>query len=158
MLKVERPWKHSCFKDLITFKDTAFHCSSIHPGPAITQHVIHLLLALILSLCRDSIPISALPSSSFFLFLSYIPSLFLLSHTHKKKLITTQLYLYGYSKPLILWEREAEMLAAIKPQNCSMSNRDRSLLCATVGSLTSNRPRNPFVITTYLALAQSFGD
>lgn len=81
-----------------------------------------------------------------------------------QKLITTQVNLYGGSKPLILWEREGEMLAAIKPQNCSMSNQDHGFaLYATVGSLISNvhrpnRPGIPFVIMTALALAQSFGD
>lgn len=76
----------------------------------------------------DQIPIIALPFSTLFLSLSLVPSLLLLSHTQHshthKKIITTLLNLYGNSKSLILWQREGEMLAAIKPQNCSMSNPD----------------------------------
>lgn len=139
-------------------------------GPVITQHVIHPFLSLILSLCRDSIPIDALPFSTLFLSLPKLFSLPLFAfpytaHTHtQKKLITTQLNLYGNSKPLIL--RERGRLKCFLPSNLKIAacqTKTHSLPCATEGSLISNvrkpnRPGNPFVITTALALAQSFGD
>lgn len=100
----------------------------------------------------------------FFLSLNPFPSLFYSPiHSTHTKLITTQLNLYGNSKPLILRVRQGEMLAAIKPQNCSMSNQTQSLPCATVGSLISNEGKlnllgNPLVIkTTTSVLVHSTG-
>lgn len=55
------------------------------PSSAITQHVIHPLLALILSLCRDSIPISALPFSTLFLSLPKLYSLPLFAFPYTQK-------------------------------------------------------------------------
>lgn len=71
-------------------------------GPVITQHVIHPFLSPILSLCRDSIPINALPFSTLFL----LPKLFSLplfafpytAHTQKKTN-------YNTAKPI--WEQQA---------------------------------------------------
>lgn len=97
--KAEQPWKYSCYKDLIAFTVLPMLIDSL--GPVITQHVIHPFLSLILSLCKDSILINALPFSSLFLSLPKLYSLlFLLSHTQR-----TQKTNYNTAEPI--WEQQA---------------------------------------------------
>lgn len=108
-------------------------------GPVTTQHVIHPFLSLILCAETQFPSMLYLSPPSFFPSLSSIPSLFLLSHTrrtYKKTLITTQLNLYGNSKPLILWEEggwnafchQTSKLQHVKPRliACSVQHWDHS--------------------------------
>lgn len=107
-----------------------FQCPPQNHVAINTRHAVRPFLSPILFICRDLIPTNvftfALHPFSVSPLALFPPSFPFPIHI-QKKLFTTLLNLYGNSKPLILWEPDGKMLSAIKPQNCSMSNRDPEL-------------------------------